>query len=124
VSGENLPRPEELDAKIEALKEVLDLMNRVLEERIKTLTEAKEALLKAENLGVVHYQLPFKSGAERLYGWLEAKLREQEEKGHLQKLQIKVEGDHIDYSFKIVEKDDVKKVDGWFDWVKRKLGNG
>ena len=119
---ERLPSPAEIDAKIEALKEVLELVQKTLSERIKTLEEAKESLEKAEKLGMVSYELPLmKQGQERLYGWLETQLRIQEDKGHIQNLQIKAQGDKQVYSFKIVNRDDVQKIERWFDWVKKKL---
>jgi hypothetical protein len=119
---ERLPSPQEIDAKIEALKEVLELVQKTLEERIKTLQEAKESLEKAEKLGVISCELPLmKQGRERLYGWLETQLRIQEDKGHIQNLQIKAQGDRMLYSFKIINKDDVQKIERWFDWVRKKL---
>ena len=119
---ERLPSPAEIDAKIEALKEVLELMQKTLSERIKTLEEAKESLEKAEKLGMVSYELPLmKQGQERLYGWLETQLRIQEDKGHIQNLQIKAQGDKMLYSFKIMNRDDVPKIERWFEWVKKKL---
>jgi len=120
--NEELPSKEELDAKISAYREVLQFIQKTLDEKIKSLVEVGEALQKAQEAGMAKYELPTaKPGQERLYGWLEGKLKQQQDRGHIQNLKISVEGDKNLYSFKLVKKEDQKDIEGWFSWIKRKL---
>ena len=120
--SEKIPSQEELDAKISAYREVLQFIQKALDEKIKSLVEAGEALQKAQQAGIVKYELPSpKQGQERLFRWLEGMLQGQQEKGHIQNLKIEVQGDKTVYMFNPVKKEDLKDVEGWFNWVKKHI---
>ena len=119
---EKLPKPEEVEIKIRLYKEILEQINTFLNEKIASLEEAKQALIRAEEVGSIKFELPAKKpGQERLYAWLKAKLEEQQDKGHIRDLNITVSGGKTLYSFKLVKKEDEKDIRGWFDWVRKKL---
>jgi hypothetical protein len=121
MSTERIPSPEEIDMEIYVLKKALDYITAQFQDRIKSLEEAKEALKKSQQASLVKYELPKpKPGQERLYGWLENKLKEQE-KGHIQNLRIEVQDDKVLYTFNLVKKEDAKDIEGWFSWVKKRL---
>jgi len=120
--SEQLPSEQEIDAEISALKNLLNFIQEKIQDRIKSLEEAKEALKKAQQASLVKYELPKpKPGQERLYGWLENKLKEQQEKGHIHNLNIQVQGDKTMYTFALIKKEDEKSIRGWFDWVRKRL---
>jgi hypothetical protein len=122
MSTEHIPSPEEIDMEIYVLKKALDFITAQFQDRIKSLEEAKEALKKSQQAGIVKYELPKpKPGQERLYMWLEGKLKEQQEKGHIQNLKIEVQEDKTTYTFNLVKKEDAKDIEGWFSWVKKRL---
>ena len=120
--SERIPSEQEIDAEVSALKKILEYLQEKIQDRIKSLEEAKEALKKSQQVGLVKYELPKpKPGQERLYGWLEGKLKEQQEKGHINDLNIQVQDDKVLYTFALVKKEDEKSIRGWFDWVKKRL---
>jgi hypothetical protein len=122
LSSERIPSEQEIDAEISALKNLLNFIQEKIQDRIKSLEEAKEALKKSQKTEIVKYELPKpKPGQERLYGWLENKLKEQQEKGHIQNLKIEVQDDKVLYTFNLVKKEDQKDIGRWFDWVKKHL---
>jgi hypothetical protein len=86
---ESLPKPEEVELKIQLYKELLEQINTFLNEKISSLEEAKLAIVKASEAGALYFELPKPvQGQERLYGWLETKLKEQQDKGHIQNLKL------------------------------------
>jgi hypothetical protein len=120
--SERIPSEQEIDAEISALKNLLQFIQEKIQDRIKSLEEAKEALRKSQQAGLVKYELPKpKPGQERLYMWLENKLKEKQEKGHIQNLNIQVQEDKVLYTFALIKKEDEKSIRGWFDWVKKRL---
>jgi hypothetical protein len=122
MSTETLPKPEEVELKIRLYEEILEQISAFLNEKIASLEEAKQALIRAEEVGSIKFELPAKKpGQERLYAWLKAKLEEQQDKGHIRDLNITVSGGKTLYSFKLVKKEDEKDIRGWFDWVRKKL---
>jgi hypothetical protein len=122
MSTETLPKPEEVELKIQLYKEILEQISAFLNEKIASLEEAKRALIRAEEVGGIKFELPAKKpGQERLYAWLKAKLEEQQDKGHIRDLNITVSGEKTLYSFKLLKKDDEKAIRGWFNWVRKKL---
>jgi hypothetical protein len=120
--SEQIPSQEEIDAEISALKKILDYLEEKIGDRIKSLEEAKEAFKKSQQASVAKYELPRPMpGQERLYGWLENKLKEQQEKGHIQNLNIQVQNDKVLYTFALIKKEDQKDIEGWFTWVKKHI---
>jgi hypothetical protein len=122
MSTERIPSEQEIDAEISALKNLLNFIQEKIQDRIKSLEEAKEALRKSQKTEIVKYELPRPMpGQERLYGWLENKLKEQQEKGHIQNLNIQVQNDKVLYTFALIKKEDQKNIEGWFNWVKKHI---
>jgi len=122
MSTEHIPSEQEIDAEISALKNLLNFLQEKIQDRIKSLEEAKEALRKSQKTEIVKYELPKpKPGQERLYGWLESKLKELQATYHIQNLNIQVQDDKVLYTFALIKKEDEKSIRGWFDWVKKRL---
>lgn len=121
---DELPSPKELDAKIEAYDEIKIFLMNFFDEKIRTLKEAKEALERAEAWKRKKYILPQVNEANsRVFGWLQKRLGEEKEKGHISGLEWKTSEQNTIVEFTLENKDDEKKIDGWIEWVRRRCNS-
>ena len=70
---------------------ILEQISTFLNEKISSLEEVRQAVIKAQKVGGIKFEHP-RPGQERLCSWLEAKLEEQD-KGHRRDLNATVSGE-------------------------------